>query len=299
MSVSISPIRDRDGRYIGVSAISRDISERMRLEQQVRQSQKMEAVGQLAAGVAHDFNNLLTIISGYSEMLVSRLRFDDPTRGLIQEIHKAGERAALLTRQLLVFSRKDVVERRVLDLNRVIGDTEKMLRRLIGEDIRLTTVLDPALGRVTADAGQIDQVIVNLAVNARDAMPQGGQLTIETRNVELDESYAQSHPEVRPGRYAMVAVSDTGCGMSEETQAHFRAVLHHEGAGQGNWIGTRDRLRDRQAERRARRRVQRTWARHDVQDLLSPSSGTSFVVQVRPQHRGRPARQRNRAARRG
>ena len=215
-----STIRDEAGKPIRVLVVSRDVSERKTLEGQLQQAAKMEAIGRLAGGVAHDFNNLLTIINGYAELLLDKFAADKQVGGQLKQIQDAGERAASLTRQLLAFSRRQVLAPQVLDLNAVVSNVEKMLRRLIGEDVKLRTVLDPALGRVKADSGLIEQVIINLAVNARDAMPSGGNLTIETSNVELDESYARNHVTVKPGPYVMLAVGDTGVGMTLETKTH-------------------------------------------------------------------------------
>jgi len=237
VTVSVFPIT-HGGRITGAAKVVHDLSEVRVLESQLRQAVKLEVVGCLAGGVAHDFNNLLTVINGFSEMLLSSLRPDDPSRPLLRQINDAGERAASLTHQLLAFSRKQVLQPQVMDLNKPIRNSEKMLHRLIGEDVRLTCVLDPGLGRVKVDPGQMEQVIMNLAVNARDAMPQGGKLTIETANVELDEGYAESHPEVWPGRYVLLAVSDTGTGMDEQTKAHiFEPFFTTKEVGKGTGLG--------------------------------------------------------------
>jgi len=236
--MNIAPIRSERGDITHFIATKEDVTVRKQLEQQLIQAQKMEAVGRLAGGVAHDFNNLLTIINGYSQLLTEQISTEDPRRDQLNEILKAGERAASLTRQLLAFSRRQVLEPKILDLNSVLADLQKMLRRLIGEDIELVTTLKPKLGRVKVDPGQIEQVIMNLAVNARDAMPEGGKLYIETNDVEVDEDYAQSHSNMMPGKYVMLAVTDTGIGMDADTQARiFEPFFTTKGKGQGTGLG--------------------------------------------------------------
>jgi signal transduction histidine kinase len=206
-------------------------------EEQLRMSQKLEAVGQLAGGVAHDFNNLLTVISGYSELVLNRLPENDDNRAKVKEIKRAAERASTLTRQLLAFSRKQVLQPKLFDLNHLVSDMSKMLRRLIGENIEMTTVIGEA-APINADPGQIEQVLMNLVVNARDAMPKGGRLTIETVRVEIDEVYASSHLNIQAGRYVMLAVTDTGCGMDEETRKHiFEPFFTTKEQGKGTGLG--------------------------------------------------------------
>jgi PAS domain S-box-containing protein len=212
-------IRDEDDA-VSFEMFAEDVTERRALEQQLRQAQKMEAIGRLAGGIAHDFNNLLMVISGYCEFLLERLGPDESLRGPAREIANAAERATSLTRQLLAFSRKQMLAPKVLDLNAVVTENLRMLTRLIGEDVELIMVPGAENAAVKCDPGQIEQVILNLAVNARDAMPHGGKLTIETAEVSLDETYARYHPSVKPGDYVMLAITDTGHGMDAETQSH-------------------------------------------------------------------------------
>ena len=214
-----------------------DVTETRTLEMQLRQAQKMEAIGRLAGGIAHDFNNLLMVISGYSEFLLERLGPDPWLRGPAQEISNATQRASSLTRQLLAFSRKQMLAPKVLDLNEVVAENLKMLTRMIGEDIDLVMVPGPVLGAVRADPGQIDQVIMNLAVNARDAMPQGGKLTIETANATLDENFARTHTPLTAGNYIMLAISDTGVGMDSETQLRIFEPFYTTKGSKGTGLG--------------------------------------------------------------
>jgi len=238
ISLTLSPIKNADGRVVGISSVARDVSEGINLQEMLRQTQKMEAAGQLAGGVAHDFNNIIGVILGFTGLLLERLSPDDPLYKDISQIQKAGDRAALLTRQLLAFSRKQVLQTKVLDLNTVVGGAEELLERLIGEDIELLVVLDPALGLIEADAGQLEQIMMNLAVNARDAMPRGGKLTIETSNVEIDEEYSARHPALLPGSHAMLSVTDAGCGMDAKTKARiFEPFFTTKEVGKGTGLG--------------------------------------------------------------
>lgn len=240
-----SPVRNRQGEIEKIVIVSRDISERKqadellrRREDQLRQSQKMEAVGRLSGGIAHDFNNLLGVIIGYSESMEERLAPGDPLRKSAEEIRKAGERAASLTHQLLAFSRQRILQPRILDLNALVTDMGKMLIRLIGMHIELATKLAPELGRVKAEQSQIEQVIVNLVVNARDAMPEGGRLLIETSNLVVNDEFASSLPFLQPGPYVLLSVKDTGVGMDASTRRHiFEPFFTTKGLGKGTGLG--------------------------------------------------------------
>ena len=228
----------KNGVLVRYEGMNEDVTQRKLLEDQLRQAQKMEAVGQLAGGIAHDFNNTLSIITGYSDLLQMELPIGDPAHRYAGQITKAGRRASALIRQLLAFSRKQVIQPVVLDLNAATREFENMMRRLIGEDIEITFKRSPDLGRVKMDPGQVEQILMNLAVNARDAMPQGGSLCIETANVELDETYARQNVHVTPGPYVMLSVSDTGCGMDKETQLHiFEPFFTTKEVGKGTGLG--------------------------------------------------------------
>jgi PAS domain S-box-containing protein len=224
-----------DGNLLGMI---RDLTERRTLEEQFQQALKMEAVGRLAGGIAHDFNNVLTVILGYCELLLADLDPNDPRHAEIGQIQKAGVTAACLTGQLLAFSRKAIIEPKPLDLNGVVADIRAMLGRLIGENVTIVLDLPPDLALVTADRGQMEQIVLNLALNARDAMPDGGTLKIETANVELDEAYARAHLSVSPGAHVMLVVTDTGTGMTPQVQEHmFEPFFTTREAGKGTGFG--------------------------------------------------------------
>ncbi len=234
----VQPLRGNEGDLIGTIGVALDITDRKHLADQLRQSQKMQAVGELAGGVAHDFNNLLMVMKGHAEMLLDTLPGKSSERQNVEQIQQAAERAAALTRQLLAFSRMQVLQPRVLDLNDVVSGMIKMVSRVIGENIELAFLPGAKLGSVKADPGQIEQVVLNLVVNARDAMPDGGRLTIETSNIDLDRSYAAKHAIVEPGPYVMLTVTDTGCGIDQETQARiFEPFFTTKGPGKGTGLG--------------------------------------------------------------
>jgi signal transduction histidine kinase len=231
---TISSVLDRECVYL----YGRDITEQRQLELQFRRAQKMEAVGRLAGGIAHDFKNLLTVIQGYSELLLRELDRSHPLRQDVETILQANKQATRLIRQLLAFSRTRILKPQIINLNNEITNLEKMLRHLIADDIELVTLLEPALGYIKADAGQIEQVILNLVINARDAMPHGGKLPIETNNISLDQSYARQHFNLNPGPYVRLAVSDTGTGMNTDVQAHiFEPFFTTKERGKGTGLG--------------------------------------------------------------
>jgi nitrogen-specific signal transduction histidine kinase/ActR/RegA family two-component response regulator len=231
-------VRNPEGEVESLEMIAEDVTERWLLEQQLLQSQKMEAVGRLAGGIAHDFNNLLTIIKGYNELMREQIGPGDPWCEATEEIGKAADRSASLIRQLLAFSRKQVLEPKILNLSAVITNLATMLQRLLGEDVVLATALGDDLGRIKADPGQIEQVVMNLAVNARDAMPRGGRLLIATSNVSVDDSHVREHAELKPGRYVLLEVSDTGVGMDVSTVARiFEPFFTTKALGRGTGLG--------------------------------------------------------------
>jgi len=236
--LSTAPILDPAGRYEGSLAMIADISDRKHLEQRVRHAQKMEAIGRLAGGIAHDFNNLLSVVLSYSSLLLADLRPEDPMHSDLEEIQTAGERARNLTRQLLTFSRQQVAQPEVLDLNQVMAGMDRMLRRLIREDLELITIPGPNLGTIRADRGQLEQIVMNLVLNARDAIAEGGRITIETARVELDQAFARDHLGVTPGPYVLLSIADNGSGMDQATRSRiFEPYFTTKGNGRGTGLG--------------------------------------------------------------
>jgi nitrogen-specific signal transduction histidine kinase/ActR/RegA family two-component response regulator len=232
------PVLQKDNSVAYFEVFAEDITERRTLERQLFQSQKMEAIGRLAGGIAHDFNNLLSVILGHSDILEQQAGTNSRLGKSVEATRNAAERAAALTMQLLAFSRKQVIDPTVIDLNQSVSEIQKMLHRIIGEDIELTIRLQPGLGYVKADSGQLGQVLMNLAVNSRDAMPNGGKLAIETANVELDDTYVRQHLGAKPGPFIMLAVSDTGIGMDSETLSHiFEPFFTTKEPGKGTGLG--------------------------------------------------------------
>jgi PAS domain S-box-containing protein len=238
VSISVSPIWDAEGKIVGASAIARDITAQKRAEDQLRQAQKMEAVGRLAGGVAHDFNNILGIIGACAELLRGRIEANPDSQQFLDNVRKAVERGASLTKQLLSFSRKQPVQPCLLDLNDRIKDVAKLIRPLMGDDIHLTVLTDAPSAVIEADPGQVDQIVLNLAVNARDAMPDGGKLILETATRQLDRAFAEQHPPMTAGKYVMLAVSDNGCGMDQVTVSRmFEPFFTTKEIGKGTGLG--------------------------------------------------------------
>lgn len=252
----------------GVTILSIDVTERKNLERQLRQAQKMEAIGRLAGSIAHDFNNLLTVILGHAGVALLDVEEGSSVRSDLDAIRWAGERASELTKKLLTMSRQTLVEQKVVDLNKLLDDSGRMLHRLIGEDVQLTLHKGQDVPRVLADPGQLEQVLMNLVVNARDAMPEGGMLTIETSSIDLDEEYARLHFGVKPGAYAMLSVSDTGHGMDAATQTRiFEPLFYDQGPRQRHGAGPLDCVRDRQTVWRRHLGLQRAGGRDHVQGV--------------------------------
>ena len=257
MRFSARLVHDAERAEPYIETMIEDVTERLRLEAQFHQSQKMEAIGQLAGGIAHDFNNLLTVILTTTELLLDSEAADGTLHAELQDVYRSAQRGAELTRQLLAFSRRQVLSIHPMSVNQLVGSVERLLRRVLGEDVELRVAPQADPDIVRADAGQLEQVLMNLAVNARDAMPNGGKLTIETSHVDLNETVREQQVAMPAGPYVMIAVSDTGEGMGPEGQgAPVRTLLHHQGAGQGNGPRPGHRLRDRQTAERLRVGVQ-------------------------------------------